>query len=199
MKQPLSASLLLLGLSSLLVGCAFTAHVRGVAGEEAPGAIPDGALICVAVDPEAAEIKQSRELTRKLEELLSRKGYSPTNSSDAEYFLFYALGSKPLMTRVGLRPLTGIRTGIKTYEKEGPYDLTLSLRLVEASSYHEKGLDEFVWAGAAIINGTPTQSTKFDDLLLVAAMKYFPLDTEAVRKVKIGLYDFRARRLRRSH
>ena len=138
----------------------------------------------------------SREITGKLEMLLSKQGYKPSISAEAEYFLFFDFRCKPLITRVGLKPLGGIRSGIKTYGKKGPFDLTLALRLVEASSYQEKGLEEFVWAGGAILSSVPTESDKFADLLLVAAMKYFPEDTGEVRKTKLGLYDFRARRLR---
>lgn len=197
MKKLFSASLLLLGLVNLLGGCAYTAHVRGVAGAETQLPVPDGALICVAVDPEVAEMEHAKEITGKLETLLSRKGYRPSTSTDAEYFLFFDFESKPLITRAGLEPIGGLKSGIKTYEKEGPYDLTLSLRLVAASAYHEKGVEDFAWAGAAILNSAPTESCMFIDLILVAAMKYFPHDTEHVRKTKIGVYDFRARRLRR--
>jgi hypothetical protein len=197
MKKLFPALLLLLGLVNLFTGCAYTAHVRGVAGEDTTGEIPQEALICVAVDPEAPEVEHSKEITRKLEKLLSRQGYRPSTSSDAEYFLFFDLESKPLITRAGLEPLGGIRSGIKTYEKEGPYDLTLSLRLVESSSYHERGTEQFVWVGGAILSSAPTESCMFIDLILVAAMKYFPEDTGEVRKTKIGLYDFRARRLRK--
>jgi len=197
MKKALVVSILLPSLICALSGCAYTAHVRGVMGPEQLTEVPEGALICVAADPDAGEMELSREITDKLEMLLSRKGYKPAISSEAEYFLFFDFGRKSLITRVGLQPLGGIRSGIRTYGKEGPFDLTLSLRLVEASAYHETGLQEFSWAGGAILSSTPTESCKFADLILVAAMKYFPNDTEEVRKVKIGLYDFRARRLRR--
>jgi hypothetical protein len=196
MKNAVTSSFLLLWLICAFSGCAYTAFVKGIAGSDMQPSIPDGALICVAVDPEAVDAESSEEITDKLEMLLSRKGYNPSTSSDAEYFLFFDFGRKPLITRVGLRPLGGVRSGIQTYGKQGPFDLTLALRLIEASSYHEKGLEDFVWAGAAIIDNTPTESNKFADLLLVAAMKYFPKETAEVQKVKIGLYDFRARRLR---
>jgi hypothetical protein len=196
MNKALVASILLPSLICALSGCAYTAHVRGVAGPEQLTEVPDGASICVAVDPEVGEVELSREITGKLEMMLSKKGYKPSNSGEAEYFLFFDFRRKTLITRVGLQPIGGIRSGIKTYEKEGPFDLTLALRLVEASSYLEKGLEEFVWAGGALLSSTPTESSKFADMLLVAGMKYFPADTGEVRKMRIGLYDFRARRLR---
>jgi hypothetical protein len=197
MNKALVASILLPSLICALVGCAYTAHVQGIMGYAQQSEIPDAALICVAVDPEVGEVELSKEITKKLEILLSRKGFKPANSSEAEYFLFFDFERRPLMSHVGLTPIGGIKSGIRTYSKEGPFELTLSLRLVESSSYLEKGLEEFSWAGGAIMSNTPTESTKFADMLLVAAMKYFPLETAEVRDVKIGLYDFRARRLRR--
>lgn len=197
MRGSLAFASLLLLFVFMATACAYTAHVRAVIGPEEHVEVPQGARICVAIDPEAGEMADSEEFSAKLESLLSRQGYQPSNSTEAEYFLFFEYGSKPLMTRAGIRPLGGIRSGIKTYEKEGPFDLTLSLRLVEASAYHESGLEKFIWAGGAILSSAPTESSKFADLLLVATMKYFPIDTDEVRKTKIGLYDYRARRLRR--
>ena len=196
MRRSLFVSFPLFWLICMAAGCAYTAHVRGIVSPEPHAGVSDEALICVAVDPDAAEIESSAEITRKLELLLSRQGYQPSSSSEAEYFLFFDFGIKPLITRSGLKPLGGVMSGIKTYEKEGPFDLTISLRLIEASSYHDKGLEDFVWAGGAIISSVPTESSKFADLLMVIAMKHFPTDTGEVRKTKIGLYDFRARRLR---
>jgi len=196
MRRSLFVSFPLFWLICMAAGCAYTAHVRGIVSPEPHAGVSDEALICVAVDPDAAEIESSAEITRKLELLLSRQGYQPSSSSEAEYFLFFDFGIKPLITRSGLKPLGGVMSGIKTYEKEGPFDLTISLRLIEASSYHDKGLEDFVWAGGAIISSVPTESSKFADLLMVIAMKHFPTDTGEVRKTKIGLYDFRARHLR---
>ena len=87
-------------------------------------------------------------------------------------------------------------SGLHTTKKAGPFDLTLTLRLVEAEAYHETGLDEFVWAGAAVLPEAPTESTKLVHLLLVAAMEPFPEDTGQAIKVKIDFYDQRAKQLR---
>jgi hypothetical protein len=196
MNRALAASILLLSLICALAGCAYTAHVKGVRGYAQQSEIPDAALICVAVDPEVGEVELSKEITKKLEVLLLRKGFKPATSSEAEYFLFFDFERRPLMSHVGLQPIGGMKSGMRTYSKEGPFELVLSLRLVESSSYLEKGLEEFSWAGGAIMSNIPTESSKFADMLLVAAMKYFSLETAEVREVKIGLYDFRARRLR---
>lgn len=182
---------------SLLAGCAHTAYVRGVAGTDGAEPPIPGASVCVALAPEAPESELDEEINQKIGLLLVRRGYSLTHSSDADYFLFFEFERKSLMTRVRLEPLGGVRTGIHTTHQEGPFDLTLSLRLVETGIYHEKGLEEFVWVGGAVLSEVPTESPKFVDLLLIAAMKQFPRDTGATLKTKIGLYDSDAKILRR--
>jgi hypothetical protein len=182
---------------SLLAGCAHTAYVRGVAGAEGLEPPRPGASICVALAPEGPESSLDEEITEKIGLLLVHRGYTLTHSSNADYFLFFEFECKSLMTRVRLEPLGGVRTGIHTAHQEGPFDLTLSLRLVETGLYHEKGLEEFVWVGGAVLSEVPTESPKFVDLLLIAAMKQFPKDTGTTLKTKIGLYDADAKSLRR--
>jgi len=196
MSRVAPGSVALLCAIVLFTGCAQTAYVRGVAGADAV-APPPGASICVALAPEATEWDIDQELTEKIGRLLARRGYTVTNSTDADYFLFYEFDRKTLMTRVRLEPLGGVRTGIHTTHQEGPFDLTLSLRLVEVGAYHERGLEDFVWVGGAVLSEVPTESPKFVDLLLVAAMKQFPRDTGTTLKTRIGLYNPDAKTLRR--
>jgi len=181
----------------ILAGCAHTAYVRGVAGAEGADPPPAGASICVALAPEAPEWEINEDIAEKIGRLLVRKGFTLTDSSDSDYFLFFEFERKSLMTRVRLEPLGGIQTGIHTAHQEGPFDLTLSLRLVEAGAYHDKGLEEFAWVGGAVLSEVPTESPKFVDRLLVAAMKQFPRDTGTTLRTKIGLYDSDARTLRK--
>ena len=197
MTKVAAGSAVLLCTFGLLAGCAHTAYVRGVAGADAGEPPPQGGSICIALHPEGPESELDGEITEKIGRLLVRKGFALTHSSEADYFLFFEFERKSLMTRVRLEPLGGVRTGIHTTHQEGPFDLTLSLRLVEAGLYHEKGLEEFVWVGGAVLSEVPTESPKFVDLLLVAAMKQFPKDTGATLKTRIGLYDSDAKRLRR--
>jgi len=181
---------------TLLTGCAHTAYVRGVAGADFKTP-PPGASVCVALGPEAQEWDFNEEIAEKIGLLLTRRGYAVTDSTDPDYFLFFEFDRKSLMTRVRLEPLGGVQSGIHTAHQEGPYDLSLSLRLVEAGAYHDKGLEEFAWVGGAVLSEVPTESPKFVDALLVAAMKQFPKDTGATLKTRIGLYDSDARTLRR--
>jgi len=197
MTRVAPGSVALLCTVCLLAGCAHTAYVRGVTGPEAAEPPAPGASICVALAPDAQEWDLHEDIVSKIGLLLTRRGYTIGDSTSADYFLFYEFQRKTLMTRVRLEPLGGVQTGIHTTHQEGPYDLTLSLRLVEAQVYHDKGLEEFVWVGGAVLSEVPTESPKFVDMLLVAAMKQFPKDTGATIKSRIGLYDADARRLRR--
>lgn len=197
MSRVAPASVALLCTIGLLTGCAHTAYVRSVAGPEAGDAPSPGASICVALTPGAVEWDMSNEITEKIGRLLARKGYTATSSTDADYFLFYEFDRKTLMTRGRLEPLGGVSTGIHTTRQEGPFDLTLSLRLVKAGTYHDEDADGFVWVGGAVLREVPTESPKFIDLLLVVALKQFPKDTGTTIKTRIGLYDPNAKALRR--
>jgi hypothetical protein len=192
---PASAMLILLLLTT--TGCALTAHVRGMAGPEELSTVPPGAKICVTPYPETADPENADFITEGIELLLLNKGYEAVPSNEAEYFLFFDFERKPLITRVRLEPIGGGRSGISTERKEGPFDVTISLKLVEAAAYHETGTGEFIWIGGAVLGNTPTESPKFIDLLLLAATKHFPKDTGRVVEVKLRLYEHGARQLRR--
>jgi hypothetical protein len=197
MKRTLLPSVILLAVILATTGCALTAHVRGLAGPEERGAVPPGARVCVATHPKVDEPQYADTIADSIELLLSEMGYVPSTSNETEYFLFFDFERKPLITRVRLEPIGGGRSGISTERKEGPFDLTLSLKLVEAGAYHETGVEEWSWVGGAILGNAPTESPKFVDLLLVAGMKYFPEDTGKVVEVKLHLYERGARQLRR--
>jgi hypothetical protein len=197
MKRIFLASAALTALILTAPGCALRAHVRGLVGSDEYATVPPGARICVAIDPEASESKNADQISNSIELLLSNKGYEPSTSTEAEYFLFFDFERKPLINRIRLEPIGGGRSGISMERKQGPFDLTLALKLVEAGAYHETGTEKFTWVGGAILGSTPTESPKFIDLLLLAGMKYFPEDTEKVVEVKLRLYERKARQLRR--
>lgn len=197
MKRTLPATAALFALILTTTGCALTAHVRGVAGPEERAAVSPGARICVSAYPDAEDSKITDMIAPSIELLLSNMGYVPSTSNEAEYFLFFDFERKPLITRVRLEPIGGGRSGISTERKEGPFDLTLALKLVEAGAYHETGTREYNWIGGAILGNAPTESPKFVDLLLIAGMKHFPNETEKVMEVKLNLYERGARQLRR--
>jgi hypothetical protein len=196
MKQtPLFVAILVLALVSV-PGCAYTAHVRGVAGDEPGDRPPPGSSINVSSDPNGTPWDENPEITRKLESLLGRKGFTLTNSTEADYYLFFEFDRESLMNRIRFEPFSGIEGGIHTTRKEGPYDLSLSMRLVRAADYQQTGMETFVWTGGAILCDVPTESPKFTDLLLVAAMRAFPFETGKTLKVRLALHDSTVRSIR---
>jgi hypothetical protein len=70
------------------------------------------------------------------------------------------------------------------------------LRLVRSDRYHESGLSQPSWVGGAVLNEAPTESPKFVDTLLVAAMKAFPEETGETEKHRMGMYHPDAKELR---
>lgn len=193
----LLACAFLLGTVAVLSGCtAHRAYVRGVAGDNVETPLPPDAAICVAVIPEGLDWKINGEITRDIETLLLSKGYRIADSSNAHYFLFFEFDREAMMERARFELSGGMSSGLHTIKKQGPFDLTLTLRLVEADAYHETGLSEFVWAGAAVLPEAPTESTKLVHLLLVAAMEPFPEETGKTIKRKIDFYDQQAKQLR---
>ena len=196
-RTGLRACAVLLAAVALSWGCSsHRAYVRGVAGDNVETPVPPDAAICVAVIPDGKEWEINGEITRDIETLLLHKGYKIADSSNAEYFLFFEFDREAMMTRARFELSGGMASGLHSIKKEGPFDLTLTLRLVEAKSYHETGLDEFVWAGAAVLAEAPTESTKLVHLLLVAAVDPFPEDTGKPIKKRIDFYDTQAKQLR---
>lgn len=180
----------------LLTGCAHTALIRGVAGNDEQATLPPDALINVSSDPNGKPWDMNPEITHKLERILTTMGFTVTDSSDADFYLFFEFDRESLMNRVRFEPFSGIQSGLHTTRREGPYDLTLSLRLVRAETYHQNDMETFLWAGGAILPEVPTESPQFIDVLLVAGMRAFPRETERTLKTRIGLYDSPVRDVR---
>jgi len=191
--RALAASLALI---PLLAGCTHTAYVRGVAGPAESARVSTDTAICVAVSPDAPAWPENDIIRRNIERLLVEKGFSTTTSAEAEYFLFFEFNRKSMMTRVRFEWFQGTQSGMHTSRQEGPFDLTLGLKLIEKTAYEAERMEEFVWVGAAVLAEVPTESPKFVDMLLVAALKPFPNDTGKIVKAKVGLYDSTAKRLR---
>jgi hypothetical protein len=181
----------------LLVGCTHTAYVRGVAGPAEPARVATDAPICVAVAPDAPEWPENDDIQRKIDMLVVEKGFTTTTSDKAVYYLFFEFNRKSMMTRVRYEWFEGMQSGMHTTRQEGPFDLTLGLKLIEKSAYDADRMEEFVWVGGAVLAEVPTESPKFVDMLLVAALRPFPIDTGKIVKAKIGLYDKNAKRLRK--
>ena len=165
-------------------------------GENVEEPVPENASICVALSPDGKNWEFNDEIAKGIEILLLNDGYRITNSTNAEYFLFFDFDRKPMMTRARFDWFGGVQSGMRTTKREGPYDLSISLRLIETADYHSKGTETFTWTGAAVLAEAPTEGEKLVHLLLVAAMETFPEDNGEAERMKIGFYDDRARMLR---
>jgi hypothetical protein len=179
----------------LLGGCAYTVHVRGVQFDEQTEVTPQAAALCVEPSPDLDQ--SAPDLQAKIERLLAEQGFRIVERNAADYFLLYHFGIESVDQRMNLEPTTGgVRAGMQTSFREGPFEHTLSLRIVNAEPFRKEGSEEIIWAGGAVLDGAPTESEKFDDMLLVAMFKHFPLDTGETLTERMSLDSPKAKRLR---
>jgi len=176
---------------TLIGGCSHQVNVRGVLIEDTPVAPPRS--IWIESSPEAPE--QDATLKPKIGSLLEKRGYRVVGKDEAELVLLYDSSIESLTTKMFIEPISGGKGGIATVSREGPYDRSLSLRLIQAAAFRQDATEDIVWAGAALLHGAPTESSKFDDLLLVALFKYFPNDTGKTVVVKLSVNSPAARKL----
>lgn len=180
---------------TVLGGCGYAVHLRSVQIEDQP-AVPDGTRIWVGRSPEIAVADEYDEvLKHKLEVLLRANGYAVAEQEEADHFLFFDHKVESLMSRISLELTSGVRGGMGTYRREGPFDRSIFLRVVSAEAYRA-GTDDTLWASTAAIWAAPNESPKFDDLLLLATFKHFPDDTGEPVIERMNLESAAARRLR---
>jgi hypothetical protein len=135
------------------------------------------------------------QLSAKIELLLRQKGYTISDSGSADYFLFFDYRALGLEQWGRLELLHG--KGMETVKRGGPYVHSLSLRLVDAVVYRDDEEMEVAWQGGAVMDSVPTESTKFHDLVLIAAFDQFGMDSHDAVVTKIALNDSRAKKLRK--
>lgn len=195
-SRPRSISFLaaVLALTLFGSGCAHTIRVRTVLLDE-QRQITKSESIWVAPSPDAHESAQA--LTPKVEALLEGKGYRLASRDDADLILFHSTDLDSFQSRVRLELGSGMHGGISWVSHDGPFERSIAVRAVAAEAYRSKEVEEVIWAGGALLDRAPTESPKFDDLLLVVAFKYFPRDTGKTLKVRLGLNSPQARELRK--
>lgn len=182
-------------------GCGHVISMKGVVNPKVEQKIPGNAAIHVNVDPapdsEDEDEYDREEIERKLVKLLVEKGYRITPASDAGYTLHCSYKTIPLVEKRMLEILSGPRAGVHTIRREGPFDHKLSLWMVENTPLAEREDTGAVWAGAAVIHGQQSSSPRFMDLLLIAAIRHFPDNTDGTVEIKLNLESQEAKRLRR--
>jgi len=194
MRRPVP-TLVLSGLV-VLAGCSYKVHVRGV--EVVPGgAEASGRAIWIGPTPETAgEDASVARMAPKLRWLLERRGYHVVSIEDADLALLFSSEIQPMVSRMRLQPPAGGMSGMTTVYREGPYERTLSLRLVRAAPFRKDQTEDTIWTGGAVLHGAPTESAKFEDAVLLAVFKQFPHDTGETIAVNVHLDSPQARKLR---
>jgi hypothetical protein len=174
-------------------GCVHSVYYLGERKVEPPS--EQGIWVDAAAGTERGP--HDADLQRKIRQLLADAGYRTVSEDEAGIFLFYEYTVDSILGRIRLEPHKGSASGLETVRREGPFEHSLSLWLVDAAAYREKeSREEVLWLGGAKLAKAPTESDRFADLLLVAAFKEFPAQTEGTLKARLRLGDARARRLR---
>ena len=191
--------LLVLPLSMLLAvsACAFRVHSLGARSSLHPEPIDPEAGVCVVKSPDMDLAKWGDELTRKIELLLARDGYTVATSSEAEYYLFFDYKIRAVLGRVRLAFISGPQTGMQTVRREGPFVHSVALRVVDARAYRDDEKEQVVWQGGAVRSDVPTEGQRFHDMVLVAAFEQFDRETTETATIKLRRNDLRVRKLSR--
>jgi hypothetical protein len=180
----------------LCAGCVHNVYYLGEKGGDTPIPPADAAGIWVDTDPDAATTPQDADVKRKIHMLLRGSGYRTVPEDEADLFLFFEYSVDSVLGRIYLEPMTGMTRGVETVRREGPFEHSLSLWLLDAEAYRDGQREEMLWLGGSKLAQAPTESSRFLDMLLIAAFKEFPQETEGTLRAKMRLNDPRARRLR---
>jgi hypothetical protein len=190
---PVTAVILLVVLAA--TGCGYKIFVKTVVSPEAPAPLEPGAAIHIQ---ESAGLEGWGEVSTagKIEGLLEEHGYGVTDSSEADFLLFYDYSKDAMLGKKQVEPLSGGASGVHSVRKEGPYLHRLTISVVSAEPYLTRKESEVVWAGGAVTELTSLHSPKTLDLLLVAVFDRFSTDTGETLDLRMNLNNPRAARLR---
>ncbi|NIM63529.1 MAG: hypothetical protein GTO30_18365 [Acidobacteria bacterium] len=179
----------------LACGCAQRVYSVGTKNLERPEPVT-GAMVQVLREPTSDATEFDEGFERKLRRMLRDKGYEVVKAPASKYVLYYDLSSYAMMGKMNLELFSGRRKGMETTRREGPYVFSLRLTLVETGAGSEiTGDRAIVWQGGAVMSGA-TQSRRFHDLLIVAAVDQLGKTTEDTVVARMNLNHSRAKRLR---
>jgi len=193
MRVPARLTVMLV--AALACGCAKRVYSVGTENPERAGPAA-GVAIQVLREPTSEASKFDAALERKLGLVLRDKGYDVVSAEAASHILYYDYSSHAMMANMKLEMLTGGRKGIATTHVGGPYVHSLRLTLIEVNA--ESGTTAgraIVWEGGAVMTGA-TQSQKFHNLLIIAAVDQLGKTTEDAVVARMNLKHNRLRRLR---
>lgn len=193
----LSRFILVAAVIVVLTSCAQRVYTIGVDNPANQEDVCAGATISVKKLPDRAPFEHDAELERKIGRLLEGQGYRVTEPAVADYHLLYEYRVQGKMAEMKLELLTGAAGGMQTVRRGGPYTHVLELRVVEAPLYDDNRYAEsLVWEGGAVLDDVPTNSTRFHDVVLVAAFDRLGECNLDGGQVLISLNDSDVRRLR---
>ncbi len=160
-------------------GCMHRIDTIGVDNPESTQSLSMGSKVSVMKLAGSAAFEHDAAIQLKMAKILGEKGYVVTERDSAEYFLLYDYRVKGKMAHMKLELLTGPREGMHTVRRGGPYTHALELRVVDAPLYRQNNRrDALIWQGGAVMGDVPTGSSKFHDLVLVAAFEQLGKTTD---------------------
>ena len=190
------ARLIVMLVAALACGC--TQRVYSVGTKNPERSVPAGATtVQVLREPTSAASEFEEAFERKLSRVLRDEGYDVVEATATSHILYYDYSTYALMANMRLEMLAGARKGMTTVRKGGPYVHSLRLTLVETSAESQAPSGRaIVWEGGAVMSG-PTESNKFHDLLIIAAVDQLGKTTADTVVARMSLNHARARRLRK--
>ena len=193
----ITARLTVMLIAVLACSCAQRVYSVGTKSPERP--VPAaGATVQVLREPTSEASEFDEAIARKLMRGLRDKGYDVVEARVSNYVLYFDYSSYAMMANAKLELSGGgVRKGMETVRKGGPYVHSLRLTLIESDAGSESVPGRaIVWEGGAVMSGA-TQSQKFHDLLIVAAVDQLGKTTDDAVVARMSLNDNRARRLRK--
>jgi hypothetical protein len=178
--------------SLLIAGCtrSYTVRVNGFL--ESGRSIPDEAPVYVTVDTNSHNPIFQKEIKDKIEQLLSRRGFSPAANQDlADYRLDFAFGINPREV-TGFEPyygpvssfgFGGYRRYYYGYGTYVPYaetyhDQWLTIRLSDTGRQNPAVKGKVVWVGEAMTTRYSADLRQTISYLLLGIFERFGQDTK---------------------
>ena len=184
-------------LAMFLLGCAHRVYTIGVDNPDNTFELAAGARVAVKKLPGRTAFADDPDIERKMAWVLADQGFETVTDEDADYFVLYEYRVADKMAHMTLELLRGPMEGVRTVRSGGPYVHTLELRLVDAETYRDNRYqDSLIWEGGAVVGDVPTMSSKFHDMLVVAALDRLGMCDIDGDTRRMSLNDTEARRLR---
>jgi hypothetical protein len=195
-----------------LTGCGPVLHninVNGYTDPAAPAGLVPGSTFFVIENQKAQNPLLEKEIARKINRLLTNKGYSLAAYGQAQYYLFFSYGIGQERAASVAMPDVSYGFGIgggsgRGYGwgggsfvfaapfftfypgPESRYDRWLLINVADGKYYREKGEFRTVWVGEARSTGTSQDIRVVIDYLLLADFQQFGQNTGKAISVEVN-------------